>query len=71
MAITKLVFPTASTPSYTPIIATDYNNQNEYIERNARGYNAVSLTNWDASTTKPQIAAGSVIEANRDRVCHI
>lgn len=64
MAITKLPFPTASTPNYTPSISTDYNNQNEYIERNARGYNAITLTNWDLSTTKPQIAAGSVIEIN-------
>ena len=64
MAITKLDFPTASTPSYTPTLATDYNNQNEIIERNARGYNAISLTNWDATTTKPQIDAGSVIEIN-------
>lgn len=64
MAITKIDFPTASTAGYTPSISTDYNNQNEYIERNARGYNAISLTNWDTSTTKPQVAAGSVIETN-------
>lgn len=64
MAITKIDFPTASTPSYTPVITTDYNNQNEYIERNSRGYNAVSLTNWDSTTTIPQVAAGSVIEIN-------
>lgn len=64
MAITKIDFPTASTAVYTPDIETDYNNQNEYIERNARGYNAISLTNWDSSTIKPQVAAGSVIEIN-------
>ena len=64
MSIAKLEHATASTPSYTPSIATDYNNQNAYILRNARGYNAISLTNWDSGTTKPQIAAGSAIEIN-------
>lgn len=60
MAIIKREFPTAGTPS----LPTDYDRQNEYIERNAKGGHAVSLTNWDTGTTKPQIAAGSVVEAN-------
>ena len=64
MAIVKREFPTASTPSYTPTLAGDYNKQNEYLEGNARGKNAISLTNWDGTTTKPQIAAGSFIEIN-------
>lgn len=60
MAIIKNEFPTSGVPT----VPTDYSYQNEYIERNSRGYNAVSLTNWDGTTTKPQIAAGSVIEIN-------
>ena len=64
MAIVKRDLPTASTPSYTPDIATDYNNQNAYLVGNAQGYNSISLTNWDSSTTKPQVAAGSAIEIN-------
>lgn len=64
MAISKVDFPTASTPEYTPDIETDYNAQNENIERVVRGYNGVSLTNWDTSTTAPQVASGSVIETN-------
>lgn len=64
MAITKIDFPTASTPSYTPTLAGDYNDQNENIEQVVKGYNAISLTNWDGTTTKPQITAGSAIEIN-------
>lgn len=29
-----------------------------------RGYNAISLTNWDSTSTAPQVASGSAIEAN-------
>lgn len=64
MAINKIDFPTASTPSYTPDIETDYNNQNEYIERHARGKRGVTLTNWGNNDSAPSIAAGSFIESN-------
>lgn len=60
MAITELVFPTSGTPT----VPTDYAYQNGYLAQNAKGYNAVSLTNWDATTTAPQVASGSAIEIN-------
>ena len=60
MAINKIEFPTAGVPT----VPTDYTKQNEYIKRNAKGYNAISPTNWDISSIKPQIAAGSAIEIN-------
>lgn len=63
MAINKVDWPTASTPVYTPDIETDYNAQNEILERLAKG-ESITLTNWDATTTAPDVAAGSLIEAN-------
>ena len=65
MAINKIDWPTASTPSYTPDIETDYNSQNDNIEAGTGGYNAISLTNWDDSSTAPQVVAGSIIESNK------
>lgn len=62
MAITAIDWPTASTAIYTPDIETDYNAQNENLERVVRGLANVSLTNWDATTTAPQVLAGSTIE---------
>ena len=64
MAINKINWPTASSPTYTPDIETDYNAQNENLERVIRGYNAVTLTNWDNTTAIPEVKAGSVIESN-------
>lgn len=64
MAINKVDWPTASTTSYTPSISTDYNDQNNNLAPVVRGYNAVSLTNWDATTTAPEIDTGSSIESN-------
>jgi hypothetical protein len=60
MAITKVDNPTSGTPS----IPGDYTQQNEVSERGLRGGNNMSLTNWDATTTAPQVAAGSSIEIN-------
>ena len=57
---TKIEFPTAGTPS----VPTDYTKQNEYLEGNARGYNGVSLTNWDSGFVAPLVSLGSVLEAN-------
>lgn len=64
MAINKIDFPTASTPSYTPSIITDYNAQNDNIEAIVKNKNDVSLTNWDTSTDAPLVATGSYLESD-------
>lgn len=63
MAINKIDWPTASTPSYTPSISTDYNAQNENMEELAKTTSEINLTNWDTGSTAPTVDAGSVIEA--------
>ena len=63
MAIVELTSPTPSTTSYTPDIEADYNSQNTLIARLIRRVSGVSLTNWDDSTSEPQIAAGSFVES--------
>lgn len=63
MSATIISTPNASTPTYTPEIEIDYNNQNENIFTMFRGYTGISLTEWASSnTTKPEVGAGSVLE---------
>lgn len=64
MAIVKIDPPTASTPSYNPSISVDYNAQNDNLFTGIKGYNAVSLTNFDTTNSGPTVKAGSVLEAN-------
>lgn len=64
MSINSVDWPTASTPVYTPDIETDYNAQNENLEQVVRGYNAISLSNWDGTSTAPQVSSGSALEAS-------
>lgn len=59
MAIVKLEWPTSGTPT----VPTDYTYQNENLERAARG-EGVTLSNWDDTTTAPQVSVGSTILSN-------
>lgn len=60
MAITKIDWPAASAPDVT----VDYPRQNNNLQAVVRGYNSVTLTNWDDSTAAPAVILGSVIECN-------
>lgn len=64
MSINLVTWPTPSTPIDVPDIETDYNAQNENLEQSVRGYIGVSLSNWDGTTTAPQVLSGSAVEAS-------
>lgn len=44
--------------------ADDITDNADDISDISRGYNAISLTNWDSTSTAPQVASDSAIEAN-------
>ena len=59
MSIVKLEWPTSGTPT----VPADYTLQNSNLLKAARN-EGVSLSNWDGTTTAPEVSVGSVIFSN-------